>query len=187
MLRVELTYIFFFIILPPFKSGVKAGGDNRGVTSGVVMASDKYPMIGLYDPMEPLQDTANELLAHELIKCRGNKAQAYRNIFNDGQPLERKKANAPYLRFAGNKIKARYSYLLDQYLDGVGLDSKSLLMKSAKLVDKAVKDNDITGFSQMVNTIMKLKGENVTKIAQITKVEVSQKDLDTISDLFNEM
>lgn len=152
----------------------------------------KYPLVAGYDPKTPLSDLKRELLVNEVIRCDGNKAKAWRKIYMPELPADQKiprsRANYPYVAFKGKAIQARYKYLVDQYLDHCGIDTRHLLMKSAKLVDSAVAKRDIAGFSTMVNTILKLKGEDIVKVAQITKeVKLDAEDMDKIKDLFNDL
>lgn len=158
----------------------------------------KYPLVNGYDPKTPLSDLKRELLVNEVIRCDGNKAKAWKRIYmpelcekdEDGKekPIPRARANYPYLAFKGKMIQERYRYLVDQHLDHVGIDTRHLLMKSAKLVDAAVAKKDIQGFSTMVNTILKLKGEDIVKVAQITKeVKLTEEDLSKVTDIFKDL
>lgn len=148
----------------------------------------KYPLINGYDPKTPLSDIKRELFCNEVIMCEGNKAKAWANIYNKGEKIPRNKANYPYIAFKGKQIKARYKYLLDQHLEHVGIDSRHLLMKSAKLIDAAVAKKDIAGFSTMVNTILKLKGEDIVKVAQITKeVKLDAEDIQKVQKIFEDL
>ena len=162
------------------------------------MAEEKYPLINGYDPKEPLVDLKRELFVNETIRQDGNKAKAWKIIYMpelcikdaDGKEkkIPRSKSNYPYMAFKGKRIQARYKYLVDQHLEHIGIDTRHLLMKSAKLVDFAVTKRDITGFTQMVNTIMKLKGEDIQRVAQITQeVKISPDDVKEIKDIFENL
>lgn len=162
------------------------------------MGERKYPLIAGYDPTTPLDDLKRELYVNEVIRCDGNKSLAWKRIYmpelcvkdEDGNygKIPRSRANYPYIAFNGKKVKERYRYLVDQHLDHVGIDTRHLLMKSAKLVDAAVNKRDIQGFSTMVNTILKLKGEDVIKVAQITKeVKLDEEDRKKLQDIFKDL
>lgn len=160
--------------------------------------AEEYPLVNGYDPKDPLPDFKREKYAHEIIRCDGNKVKAWKTIYmpeligagEDGKDLKlpRAKANYPYVAFRGKQMQARYKYLVDQHLDHCGIDTRHLLMKSAKLVDTAVAKRDIQGFSTMVNTILKLKGEDVVRVAQITKeVKLTEEDMDAVKGIFSEL
>lgn len=148
-----------------------------------------YPMVGTYDPTMSLPNVKHELMVRHMIANGGNKKAAYRKAFiPDGEKLPASQANKAYLIFKRKDVQARYQFLLDQQLDDAGLDSRSLLMKSSKLVDAAVAKKDINGFATMVNVIQKLKGEESIKIANVTQtINVTPEDSKAIEGLFDKL
>lgn len=155
------------------------------MTPKVVASDPKYPTVNGYDPTKCMADATKELLCHEYIKQGGNKRRSYAIIYGIDGKIPRSKSNMPYVIFSGKMIQARCQYLLDQHLEGVGLDTKNLLAKSAKLIDAAVTKRDITGFATMVNTILKLRGEDVIKIAQVNKnLTITDEDFAAVEELF---
>lgn len=149
---------------------------------------DPSTLIAGYDPQTPLKDPRRELYCHEIIAQGGNKKRAYELAYLAGVPLPKSKANYPYIYFKGPQIRARYDVLVNQHLDSVGLDTKSMLVKSAKLLQQATKDNDIQGFTTMVATIMKIRGTDIKKVMTVSKkMEVTAEDLETIEGIFENL
>lgn len=141
-----------------------------------------------YDPSKPLARPEREAYCHAIIACGGNKTKAFEQVYNECRKLPRSKANYPYAYFKGAQIRARYDYLLAEYLNNVGIDAESLLVKSAKMIEVAVASQDIQGFKTMVDTIMKIKGEDVKKVMTVSKqMKVTEDDKAAIDALFEEL
>lgn len=147
----------------------------------------RLPMDG-YDPSKPLAKIEREQYVHAIIAHGGNKKKAFEEVYNNGEPLPREKANYPYAYFKGKQIRARYDYILNQHLQNVGIDSKSMLIKSAKLMEQAVLSNDIDGFTKMVNTVLKIKGEGQTKVITMSSpAAITHEDNTAIEALFEKL
>lgn len=143
-----------------------------------------------YDGSKPLPDPLQEEYIHRIIHNMGDRKKAYEEAYFPLQDSPNYSARAPYRFFERKGFVKRYKYLMDQSMYGAGLDKKTLLLKTAAMLEKAVKGNKVRDFTSLVDTVLKLQVEDskYKVLADNTMREApSEDDLKPVKDLMQEL
>ena len=141
--------------------------------------------IAEYDPTIPLRDPVAELYIQEIINNGGVKKIAYEKAYFPGVENPKYSASSPYNIFNSKPFQKRYNYVLKQALQVMGVDNRSLLFKTATLLDYAVETKNIKGFTTLVETVLRLEGVNSGTNNKEIIQKISKEDTKKIQDLLD--
>lgn len=146
-----------------------------------------------YNGSKPLPDPVQEEYINRIIFNMGDRKKAYEETFFPNNPSPKYSAKAPYRYFERKGFMKRYKYLMDQAQVTAGLDKETMLLKTASLIDRAVKGNRVKDFTSLVDTVLKLqvdeskykalapsqKNEEIPHTADLGRVKDLLKDLNS--------
>ena len=138
-----------------------------------------------YDGTKPLADPLQEEYIHRIIYNMGDRKKAYREVYYPNNPEYDFPIRAPYKLFERKGFMKRYKYLMDQAMYTSGLDKKTLLLKSASMLEKAVASNKVRDFTSLVDTVLKLQVDSskYKALGQGALKAPSKEDLKPVEDL----
>lgn len=110
-----------------------------------------------YNGSKPLPDPLQEEYIHRIIYNMGDRKKAYEQVYFPNISEPKYSARAPYRFFERKGFMKRYKYLMDQSMVTAGLDKETMLLKTASLMEKAVKGNKVRDFTSLVDTVLKLQ------------------------------
>lgn len=143
-----------------------------------------------YDGKKPLPDPMQEEYIHRIIYNMGDRKKAYEEVYFPNTEAPNYSGRAPYRFFERKGFVKRYKYLMDQAMYSAGLDKKTLLLKTASMVDKAVKGNKVKDFTSLVDTVLKLQvDDNKYKVLGngATQKAPSEEDLKPVKELLESL
>lgn len=143
-----------------------------------------------YDGTKPLPDPMQEEYIHKIIMHMGDRRKAYEEVFHPNVTAPNYAGRAPYRFFERKGFMQRYKYLMDQAMYSTGLDKKTLLLKAAHMMDKAVKGNKVRDFTSLVDTVLKLQVDDTKYKALAGKTQEqlpSAADLKPVEDLMKSL
>ncbi len=143
-----------------------------------------------YDGTTALPDVSQEEYIHRIIFNMGDRRKAYEEVYFPMTTEPKYSARAPYRFFERKGFVKRYKYLMDQAMYSAGLDKKTILLKTASMLDKAVKNNKVRDFTNLVDTVLKLQVEdNKYKVLgdNTNKPAPSKEDLKPVKDLLESL
>lgn len=143
-----------------------------------------------YDGTKPLPDPRQEEYIHRIIYNMGDRKKAYKEVFFPNMVEHDYPPRAPYRFFERKGFVKRYKYLMNQAMYSSGIDKKTLLLKTAAMIDKAVKGNKVRDFTNLVDTILKLEVEDNKYKAlgdNSKKKAPSKEDLKPVKDLLESL
>jgi len=142
-----------------------------------------------YDGSKELPDPLQEEYIHRIIFNMGDRKKAYEEAFFPMIENPNYPAKAPYRYFERKGFVKRYNYLMTNALFSAGLDKKTLLLKTAALIERSVKSNKVRDFTSLVDTVLKLQvDENKYKVlAQPEQRKVSEDDLAPVKALMESL
>lgn len=141
-----------------------------------------------YDGTSPLPDPLQEEYIHKLIYYMGDRKRAYEEVYFPNTDAPNYSAKAPYRFFERKGFMKRYNYLMNNAMYSAGLDRKTLLLKAAAMLEKAVTGNKVRDFTALVDTITKLQvDENKYKIGPQVKAIPAQTDLAPVKELMESL
>ncbi len=120
----------------------------------------------------------------------GDRKKAYEEVYFPNVSAPNYSGRAPYRFFERKGLTKRYKFLMNQAMYTSGLDKKTLLLKTASMVDKAVQSNKVRDFTALVDTVLKLQVEdkNYRALADNTnKPAPSREDLKPVEDLLKSL
>ena len=141
-----------------------------------------------YDGTTPHPDPMQEEYIHKIIFHMGDRIKAYEEVFHPNTSAPNYSGKAPYRFFQRKGFVKRYNYLMDQAMYSAGLDKKTLLLKTAAMLEKAMKGNKVRDFTSLVDTVLKLQvDENKYKIHQSNRIAPSEEDLAPVKELMESL
>ena len=142
-----------------------------------------------YDGTKPLPDPLQEEYIQRIIYNMGDRKKAYEQVFYPNVDSPKYSARAPYRFFERKGFMLRYNYLMSQAMYSAGLDKKTLLLKTANMLDKAVKGNKVKDFTSLVDTVLKLKVDDSGNHKALgSQVQIpSNADLKPVEDLLEDL
>jgi len=143
-----------------------------------------------YDGTKPLPDPSQEEYIHRIIFNMGDRKKAYEEVYYPNTESPNYPVRAPYRYFERKGFMQRYKYLMDQAMYSTGLDKKTLLLKAAHMMERAVKGNKVRDFTSLVDTVLKLQVDD-TKYKALavkdTEKLPSPEDLKPVKDLMESL
>ncbi len=164
------------------KTEINATIQDTGERNG----ASAYHIKKNYDGSTPLPDDKQEEYIHRIIFNLGNRKKSYEEVYYPKVVNPQYGASMPYRFFERKGFQKRYQFLMKQALFSAGIDHRTLLLKSATLIDEAIKNKDINGFSTMVTTILKLESPQAERATQ-KKIPVTKEDLAPVRDLLESL
>lgn len=140
-----------------------------------------------YDPTTPLRDPLAELYIQEIIANGGVKKTAYEKAYYPHVEDPEYSPSAPYSLFNSKVFQKRYNYVLKQALQAMGIDNRSLLFKTAVLIDDSVQNKSVKSFTMLVDTVLKLEGLANPNTDKDVKKALTTEDMKPIRDLLEEL
>lgn len=143
-----------------------------------------------YDGKTPLPDELQERYIQRIIYNMGDRKKSYEEVYYPNTPDPNYSSRAPYRFFERKGFVTRYAHLMNTAVGSVGLDKKTLLLKAAHMMDKAVKGNKVRDFTALVDTVMKLQVDD-SKYKALGKQQNTQlapptkEDLKPVQDLMD--
>lgn len=136
-----------------------------------------------YDGTKPLPDLLQEEYIHRIIFNMGDRRKSYEEVYFPNTEAPNYSGRAPYRFFERKGFLKRYKHLMNQAMYSSGLDKKTLLLKTANMLDKAVKGNKVRDFTNLVDTVLKLQvEENKTPLPLNNPIKTAE-DLSPVKDL----
>lgn len=161
---------------------------NSGKISDVGRKSLTGKMPSSYDGTKPLPDPMQEEYIHKIIFHMGDRKKAYEEVFHPNTSAPNYSGRAPYRFFERKGFVKRYKYLMEQAMFSAGLDKKTLLLKTAAMLEKAVASNKVRDFTTLVDTVLKLQvDENKYAISAPKKVVPTEEDLAPVKELMESL
>ena len=141
-----------------------------------------------YDGTKPHPDPMQEEYIHRIIYNMGDRKKAYEEVYFPNKSAPNYSGRAPYRFFERKGFVKRYKYLMDQAMYSAGLDKKTLLLKTAAMLEKAVTGNKVRDFTNLVDTVLKLQVEdNKYKINPTQHAITQQADLTPVKELMESL
>lgn len=142
-----------------------------------------------YDGRKPLPDPLQEEYIHRIIFNMGDRKKSYEEVYFPHTSEPRYTSSAPYKFFERKGFIKRYKFLMDRAMYTAGLDKQTILLKTASMLEKAVKSNKVRDFTSLVDTVLKLQvDDNKYKaLGNNTPVAPSREDLKPVEDLLKEL
>lgn len=142
-----------------------------------------------YDGTKPLPDLLQEEYIHRIIFNMGDRKKSYEEVYFPNTEAPNYSGRAPYRFFERKGFMKRYKYLMDQAMYTSGLDKKTLLLKTASMMDKAIKGNKVRDFTSLVDTVLKLQvDENKYKVlGHGAKEPPTREDLTPVKELLESL
>lgn len=141
-----------------------------------------------YDGTKPLPDQLQEEYIHRIIFNMGDRKKAYEEVYHPNKEAPNYSGRAPYRFFERKGFVKRYTYLMNQAMYSAGLDKKTLLLKTAAMLEKALEGNKVRDFTTLVDTVLKLQvDENKYKITANQNVIEQKTDLTPVKELMESL
>jgi hypothetical protein len=141
-----------------------------------------------YDGTTPLPDQLQEEYIHRIIFHMGDRKRAYEEVYHPNKEAPNYSGRAPYRFFERKGFIKRYKYLMDNAMLSAGLDKKTLLLKTASMLEKAMLSNKVRDFTALVDTVLKLQEEENKYKIKAKPIEITtQTDLAPIRELMESL
>lgn len=130
-----------------------------------------------YDGTSPHPDPMQEEYIHRIIYNMGDRIKSYEEVFHPNTNAPNYSGRAPYRFFERKGFVKRYNYLMDQAMLSAGIDKKTLLLKTAAMLETAVKGNKVRDFTTLIDTVLKLQVDD-TKYKMVLEKTYTQNQVD---------
>ena len=143
-----------------------------------------------YDGKTSLPDARQEEYINRIIYNMGDHKKAYEEVYFPNVNAPNYSGSAPYRFFERKGFIRRYKFLMDRAMYSVGLDKKTLLLKTAQMIEAAVQANKAKEFTSLVDTVLKLQVDE-TKYRALQPptayVAPSREDLAPVKELLDSL
>jgi len=140
-----------------------------------------------YHGEHPLPDPMQEEYVQKIIFYMGDRIRAYEEVYHPDTTKINYTGKPAYKFFERKNFVKRYQYLTNLAMLSAGIDRKTLLLKAATMVDKAVKNQKVREFTQLVDTILKLQNANPKNMIETKPMAAEVVDLAPVKELLADL
>lgn len=141
-----------------------------------------------YDGTTPHPDPMQEEYINRIIYNMGNRVKSYEEVYRPDTNAPNYSSKAAYKFFERKGFLKRYNFLMNQAMYAAGIDKKTLLLKTAALIEDAVEKKKVKDFTNLVDTVLKLQtNENKYRALNQERSVNPQIDLKPIQDLMESL